>query len=228
MLTLVIAMTALVAASDANYPNAETIMVAAIAHDRVDVEETRRRFQVGKDRTTEELDEKGKTLGLGDSEPEEKRLVITIQKVLKPGRFRYEPVKCILQVDGRSAYSIGFHPGDPANQPEPEPRPTLGERFKESVLNRVLNSLNGTVYVDVESGAIIKFEAHLNEELRILIGAIYDLRVEFVQKEFVQKEWDDIWVPVSTRINIRYTRVRPFAKHRRRITISFVLQPLAP
>jgi hypothetical protein len=77
-------------------------------------------------------------------------------------RFDYKLIgQC--QLNGRTAYQIGFHP----KSPEPPAR---------SILDRVLNHVSGTLWIDAEEYEVARIDIQLGSEVDILGGVVGCLR----------------------------------------------------
>src|SRR6185369_11754227 len=121
-----------------------------------------------KDEAIEELDGNGKPKGqIKDEDSEDKNhLSMNLAKLFKEGRYTYW-TEGLTMLNDRIAIKIQFVPGPEEKQPGPEERPNEGMRTQEveKGLNKVLNRLHGTMYLDQETLGIVRLEAHLPEEV---------------------------------------------------------------
>ncbi len=166
---------------------------------------------------TEELDSDGSPKGTVAVEPEKSNITMSLSKLLKDGRYRYKREGSEM-VDGRMAIKLGLTPGPPEKQPKPEQKTGEGRIAQgvEDGLNKVLNKLQGHLWLDQDTLGIAKFEAHLSESVFHVVAWITKTDIVYEQKYAF-----GVWVAKKTVTDTRIAKFVPRPRKYRRTTISF-------
>ena len=177
------------------------------------------------DRQVFEVSGSGMVSGPTINEPEAGQISISIDKFFKPGRYRYTSA-VPGQWRSRLTYVIGFSP----RENDQQLAIPSGSSEMERAVNRVLNELHGIIRLDLNTGAILHFEAKLKEPVSYRkIAAIYELSITY-QPSTTIKDGQELHFPYRTLIRIRYNkfRVLPLLEKKRLIVYTIFLQPKPP
>lgn len=183
--------------------NRDKVVLQTLVRDKTDV--------------TEELDSDAQPKGVVIVEPEKGNITMSLPKLLKEGRYTYRH-EGFERVNGRMAIKLGFVPGTPEKQPEPEQKTGEGRIAQgvEDGLNKVLNKLQGHLWLDQDTLGIAQFEAHLSENVFHVIAWVSKTDIMYEQMYAF-----GIWVPSKTVTDTRIAKFLPRPRKYRRTTISF-------
>ena len=170
-----------------------------------------------KTEATEQLDGNGKPKGPVAVEKEKSYITMSLIKLLKEGRYQYR-FEGLAMTGDRMAIKLGYSPAPSENQPKPEQK--IGEGMiaqgVEDGLNKVLNSLEGNLYLDQETLGIVRFEAHLPKEVFHVIAWISITDITYDQVYAF-----GIWVPRKVVVDTRVAKFIKRPRQYRRTTRSF-------
>ncbi len=224
IMTVVLALLALQGAQD----SPDAIVRKALGKHAEYKEIIRATLDCSKDELVEELDGNDKVkkiIARDDDTNDRNGLRMSIAKLLKEGRFRYSLSKFEV-LNNRPVIRLGFSPNSPDKQPKPEPRPGEGIRVQEieNGLNKVLNSLNGELYLDQETMGIVKVEARLPKTVFHMMGWMSRTDIEYHQSFLF-----GIWVPEKMVTTTRLAKIIPRPRQTKRTTITYSnYRPKAP
>src|SRR5258708_39491875 len=150
---------------------------------------------------------------------------MSLAKLLKDGRYTYQP-EGLTMLQDRMAIKLQFSPGPAAKQPRPEENPIEGILAQEieNGLNKVLNSLEGNLYIDQETLGIVRFEGHLPKEIFHLM--VWVSRTDITYEQMYAF---GIWVPKKMVTDTRIAKIIKRPRQTSRTTIEFKnYRPKAP
>ena len=140
--------------------------------------------------------EKTATLGEEDGKAMEK---LSLPLLFKPGRFALSCGNDQV-LSGRVVSVVNFEP-----QPQNLALQAVGDEDRH--YNRAMNHLQGSVFIDTETGSIVRIEARLLEAVPYIWAGIEMFKLKSLDFEFDQRLKGERWIPSHLQLNVKYWRL---------------------